>query len=88
MTTKDLFEYTPQTGLQLRNPGGGVRLREVEPAGASHRQGGGRVVREDDDTRTVQDFARAISDGAGPRPGTVSEDDGPSPAAIFAKTIS
>jgi len=66
-----------------------LRLREVLPAGATHRRGGGANLHEQgEDDRSVQDFARAISDGAGPRPGTVSEDDGPSPAAIFAKTIS
>jgi len=91
MSETDLFEYSPATGLRLKHPsGGGVRLREVEPAGATHRSGGGRVVREDGehDSRSVQEFVREVTDRTGPRADNAqTETDHPTPATIFAKSI-
>jgi len=74
----DLFEYDPI---------GGLRLREVEPAGASHRSGGGRVVHEDGDARTSREFAESIRSIGSDRLSKQREDT-PTPAATFAKTIS
>ena len=88
MTTENLFEYSPATGLRLKHPsgGGGTRLREVEPAGANHRQGGGRAIHEED-ARTSREFAESIRSIGSDRLSKQREDT-PNPATIFAKSIS